>query len=266
MIPTLVAGLAVLVVMMTVLWLVFLRINNAAIVDVGWGMGYSLIALMSCLMTDGVTARKVLVTAMVVLWGSRLALHLLFDRVLSGKPEDGRYQDIRARWGGNLNAKFFLFFQVQSVLILLLSAPVFLAEGNPDRAISPLEWAGVAVWAAALIGETLADRQLKGFKSDPGNSGRTCRAGLWNYSRHPNYFFEWMIWVGYFLIALPAPAGWIAAVSPLLMLLILVRLTGIPLSEAQALRTRGDDYREYQRTTSAFVPWFHKRNAAAGGR
>lgn len=110
----------------------------------------------------------------------------------------------------------------------------------------------------ALAGEALADRQLAAFKADPGSRGRACRAGLWRYSRHPNYFLEWLVWVAYAAFALTSPWGWTSAYAPLLMLFFLLRVTGIPMAEEQALRSRGADYREYQRTTSALFPWFPK--------
>ena len=100
--------------------------------------------------------------------------------------------------------------------------------------------------------------QLQGFKKDPANRGKTCRAGLWSYSRHPNYFFEWLIWVSFFIFASASPYGWISIVCPVLIFYFLFKVSGIPATEAQALRTKGDDYRDYQRTTSAFFPWFPK--------
>ena len=108
----------------------------------------------------------------------------------------------------------------------------------------------------ALAGESAADRQLEAFRRDPANRGKTCRVGLWRVSRHPNYFFEWLVWVAYFVFALASPWGWVTIYCPALMLFFLFRVTGIPATEAQALKSRGEDYRQYQRTTSAFFPWF----------
>ena len=114
----------------------------------------------------------------------------------------------------------------------------------------------VLLWAVALTGEAVADRQLARFKARPSSRGRTCREGLWRYSRHPNYFFEWLVWVAYALFALASPYGALALICPVVMLYLLFRVTGIPATEAQALRSKGDDYRRYQATTSVFVPWF----------
>ena len=245
---------AILVAMMAILWLVFRRINNAAIVDAGWGSGFVIIALAYLVMADGFVGRRILLSLMVGLWAGRLAWHLIQDRILSGKPEDGRYQDFRAKWKSGINTKFFFFFQFQAVLVVIFSAPLLLIASNGAPEFAPLEWIGVAVWAIGLIGEATADTQLKKFKDNPANKGRTCQTGLWRFSRHPNYFFEWVIWVSYSLMALAAPHGWIGILSPLGMLYILLRVTGVSLTEEHALRTRGEEYREYQRTTSAFVP------------
>jgi steroid 5-alpha reductase family enzyme len=245
---------AVLVVMMTIIWLVFRRINNAAIVDVGWGSGFVIVGIVYAAMGEGLLERRILVGALMILWGGRLAWHLLRDRVLSGKPEDGRYQDIRARWRDGINTKFFFFFQAQALLVVLFSLPMLLVASNTASTIGALEWISVVIWLMGVVGESAADNQLKRFKDDPANKGKTCQAGLWRYSRHPNYFFEWVIWVAYSLLALGAPYGWIGFISPLGMLYILLRVTGVSLTEEHALRTRGEAYREYQRTTSMFIP------------
>ena len=252
-------GFVVLFLVMCVLWLINIRIRNAAIVDFGWGNGFAILTLIYCYLGPGYLPRKLLIASMVVVWGARLALHLLFDRVLSNKPEDGRYVELRKGWKTRIDLKFFFFFQFQTILVVVLSLPFYLMCVNPETSLSVLEWVGAALWLTGLVGESVADRQLKRFKDDPSNRGTTCRAGLWKYSRHPNYFFEWCVWVGYGVAAFPSPYGWAAVVSPLIMLSILLKVTGIPWTEEQAVRTRGDDYREYQRTTSMFVPWFPKK-------
>jgi steroid 5-alpha reductase family enzyme len=130
---------------------------------------------------------------------------------------------------------------------------------NPSPELSPIEYLGAALWLLAVSGEIASDVQLSRFKADPRNKGKTCRAGLWNLSRHPNYFFEWLIWMAFALFALASPYGYLGLLSPALILFFLFKVTGIPATEAQALRSRGDDYRRYQETTSAFVPWFPRR-------
>ena len=248
------AGAAAL---MAVLWLWHLRLRNAGIVDVGWAMSIAGLALFYGAAGPGDPWRRAVIAAMMVIWGARLAWYLLHDRVL-GRPEDGRYADLRARGSYAAAWHFFPFFQAQALAALLLSIPALITALDPDPSFGVVEVAAVGLWCVALFGESAADRQLEHFKAQPGNRGRTCRVGLWRYSRHPNYFFEWLIWIAYALFALASPYGWIAMACPLLMLYLLFRVTGIPATEAQALRTRGEDYRHYQATTSAFVPWFSK--------
>ncbi len=255
-------GAAAVCGLMFVLWLVHLPLRNASVVDPGWAGGLALLAVMYALMGGGDPLRSGLMAAMAGIWGLRLALYLLFTRVI-GHPEEGRYVQLRRQWGGNLPLKFLLFFQFQAVLCVVLSLAFLAPALNRAPGLSALEYAAAGVWALALLGETVADRQLQKFKSDPANRGKTCRAGLWRYSRHPNYFFEWLIWVSFALFASASPYGYLAWSAPLLMLYFLFRVTGIPATEAQALRTKSEDYRRYQESTSVFVPWF-PRKAAEG--
>lgn len=243
--------------LMALLWALHFPLKNAAIVDVGWTLGLVLIAWLYAWQGPGLTLRRQLLAAMVGAWGLRLASHLLFARIL-GQEEEGRYRELRRRWKNNIGAKFFLFFQFQALLDVFLSLPFLLAALNPAPKISALEWGGVGLAAISILGESLADWQLARFKSEPRQRGKTCQVGLWRYSRHPNYFFEWLIWCAYFLFAIGSPYGYLSIFCPLFMLYLLLRVTGIPATEAQALRSRGEEYRRYQKTTSAFVPWFRK--------
>lgn len=242
---------------MLALWVIHFRINNAAIVDVGWAGNFTLIAIICFLMADGYIIRKLLICGMASLWSLRLAVYL-FRRVV-GHEEEGRYQQLRKQWGENIAAKFFFFFQFQAFLNVMLSLPFFIISVNSTPRISLFEWLGAILWLIALVGESLADQQLKKFKSWAENKGKVCQIGLWRYSRHPNYFFEWLIWVAYFVFALASPFGYVSIICPLLMLYFLFKVTGIPATEEQAVRSKGDAYREYQRTTSAFVPWLPTR-------
>ena len=251
-------GAAAVCGLMLILWLIHLPIRNAAIVDAGWAGGLALLAVIYGVLGDGWMPRRVVIGAMVLYWGFRLGLFLLLTRVI-GHPEEGRYVELRRKWGSNIALKFFAFFEVQALLDVVLSAPFLLAALDPKPHFTALEIAGVATWLLAFVGEIVADAQLRHFKMNSSNRGKSCQVGLWHYSRHPNYFFEFLIWVGYALYALDAPYGFVGLLSPALILYFLLRLSGIPATEAQALRSRGDEYRAYQRTTSAFVPWFPKR-------
>ena len=252
-----------LAVLMSATWVVSVKIHNAGIVDIVWAASFALVALLGFLLVEGHRWRRSIFLIMVTLWCWRLASHL-FSRVKSHHPtEDGRYAALRVRWGNRANWNMFTFFQMQGLLILILSFPFLFILSNPSPLLQPVEWIGLAIWALAFGGESLADHQLKVFKASPTNKGQVCQVGLWRYSRHPNYFFEWLIWVSLATYALGSPWGWVDWYAPLLMLFFLLRVTGIPMTEAQAIKTKGDAYRQYQRTTpSPFVPWFPKSGNA----
>jgi len=243
---------------MAVLWLLHFPLRNAAIVDFGWAFVLPTIAILYAFMGTGYPQRRWLIAAMASIWGYRLAFYLLFTRVL-GHKEEGRYTELRQSWQTRVPFKFLLFFQGQALLDVILSLPFLLAAMDTRAGLGWTEYGGAAVWTVAVLGEAAADAQLQAFRSNPANKGKTCRSGLWNYSRHPNYFFEWLIWLDYALYAIAAPWGWLALACPALMLFFLFRITGIPATEAQALRSRGEEYRRYQESTSAFIPWFPKK-------
>ena len=234
------------------------RVNNFGIVDIVWSYSFGVLAAFYAFFGSGWLTRKILIATMAITWSLRLGTHL-YRRVIGHHPvEDGRYVQLRRDWSENFSLKMAGFFQMQAVSVVLLGAAFFIVTLNPTPQLHAFEVAGTALWFLALIGETLADAQLAAFKRDPHSSGRVCAVGLWRYSRHPNYFFEWLIWVAFFVFALASPWGWVSAIGPLCILYLLLRVTGIPLTEEQSLRSKGDAYRHYQKTTSAFAPWFPK--------
>lgn len=263
---------ALMLVLMSLVWLVHLRLKNAGIVDVAWSFGLGLLALLYFAVTrwdELVSGQSFLIignrpehgavlAVMVLLWSTRLTLHLFQRNVLSGGPEDARYADLRVKWKDGLLFKFFLFFNAQGLMNVFLSLGFLIAMLAPKAPMSVFEWAGLSIWLIAIFGETISDQQLKKFKSDSANAGKVCDAGLWRYSRHPNYFFEWLVWVALFIFALGSPWGILGFGAPLLMLYLLLRVTGIPATEALSVQKKGEAYRTYQRTTSAFIPWFPK--------
>ncbi|MBS1529821.1 MAG: DUF1295 domain-containing protein [Bacteroidetes bacterium] len=244
---------------MLAVWFWAHRIKNAGVVDIFWSYNFPVIAIILLLLAPGFETRKLLICGMVVIAGGRLGTYILTRTVSHIHEEEGRYQQLRKEWGPNPDWVFFWFFQGQALSNVILAVPFFVVCMNPSTTISLLEYAGAALWLISVVGESIADAQLRTFKKALSNKGKVCSRGLWNYSRHPNYFFQWMIWMSYFVFALGSPYGYLAVISPAIILYLLLRVTGIPITEEQSIRSKGDAFREYQKTTSAFVPWFKKR-------
>jgi steroid 5-alpha reductase family enzyme len=255
------AGICVLIVAsaMAVLWAIQLKTRNAGIVDVGWSMGVALCALIFAVSGPGWSIRRFVIAAAILIWGLRLATHILFR--MRGQEEDARYTQLRREWGDHVQLKFLGFFELQALLALIFSSPALVASWNLAPEFSWLECTGLVLWLIAVFGEATADRQLENFKKVRSKGGKqVCDVGLWRYSRHPNYFFEFLLWLALALFAAASAWGWLTFLCPLLMLFFLFKITGIPATEAQALRSKGEAYRQYQRTTSAFIPWFPKKD------
>lgn len=246
--------------MMIVLWAIYMVQKFASILDIGWALGFVFCGIVYFSMGEGYWMRRGLITFMVLVWGLRLAWHLL-RRFIVSPEEDPRYQEIKKLWNSKKpDRQFLLFAIIQGLLVVLLSLPFLLANINRSTDLSLWEPLGFLFWLVGLLGESLADWQLWQFKKDPTNRDKVCQMGLWHYSRHPNYFFECVIWIGFFLFALGSPWGWLTIYCPLVIFYLILKVTGIPLAEAQALRTKGDEYREYQRTTNMFIPWFKEKS------
>jgi len=248
----LLAGAILASVVMAVLWYVQVRIGDASHVDVAWAVLIACAAIVYALLADGEPGYRVLAAVLASVWGFRLGGYLFFNRVL-GKEEDGRYQALRAKWREHANRNFFWFFQFQAVFVVFFSVPFAFIALEPESGLGVVVWIGIVVWAVGNAGTIVADRQLAAWRARAANKGKTARSGLWSWSRHPNYFFEWINWCGIALVTTATPWGWIAWIVPAGLLFLLFRVTGIPATEAQALRSRAD-YAEYQRTTSVFVP------------
>lgn len=250
-----VGALAALCLAFAALYFFARRIENYGVVDIAWSYAFAALAAGAALLGRGWPVRRALLATMVCVWSLRLGTHLLI-RVAKHHPrEDTRYAQLRRDWAGNFTAKMFGFFQLQAASVVLLGAGFLIVTAHRAPALHPLEISGAILWLLAVSGESLSDAQLAAFKRAPENRERVCDAGLWRYSRHPNYFFEWLIWVAFFVFALASPWGWLAVAGPAGMLYLLLRVTGIPMTEEQSLRRRGEAYRRYQARTSAFVPW-----------
>ena len=251
--PLLMHGLIGSFLLFAILWIVQVARRDAGVVDVGWTMGVGAMAVYAAVMGEGWLPRRLLLGAMGGLWALRLAGYILFNRVLNGS-EDSRYQSLRALWGPRANRWFFFFFTGQSLLVVLFALPFLPAAQKEQAAFTGFDLLAVATWTAAMGGEWIADRQLARFRRRPENRGKVCRDGLWNWSRHPNYFFEWLHWFAYVFLAFGAPGfGW-AVVGPAAMYLFLTRISGIPHVEREALAKRGEEYRRYQESTPMLIP------------
>ncbi len=248
-------GAGVILMCMVILWIVSLRIKDASVVDIFWGLGFIVLNGVYFAFTDGFITRKTLLAVLVMVWGLRLATYIGSRH--QGKGEDKRYQAFRVAGGKNYWwISFFQVFVLQAVLLLLISAPLLAAQISslPHR-LTILDYAGTGLWVIGFLFEAVADVQLARFKSKPSNTGKVMQGGLWRYTRHPNYFGEAVLWWGYFLIALSVPGGYLTVFSPLLMTFLLLRVSGVALLE-KSLSASKPEYQEYIETTSAFIPWF----------
>lgn len=237
------------------LWARQLRTRNATSVDAGWAIAIGLLGLSSAALGDGAPQQRWLAAAIVGTWSARLSWHLVVHRVLGHVHEDGRYRAMREYWGETAQFRFFWFYQAQAIAALVFALPFWLLAQHPAPHLVTAQWFGLAVVVVSQVLESAADRQLERHRRDPAQRGRTCRSGLWRYSRHPNYFFEWTTWCGIALVAAPA-AGWLATIQPAVMFVLVRFVSGVPFTELQSLKSRGDDYRRYQQETNTFVPWW----------
>lgn len=238
--------------LMSGLWLAQVRTRNATAADAGWAGCILVCVLLYSALGGGDRARNLCLVAMAFVWGGRL-IRLVLARCKG--PEDARYARLRQEWGSAAGRMFFGLYLLQAMVAALVSVPYLVSASDPSARLRPMETAALALWCAAFAGEVLADAQLRAFKGSSAGKGRVCDVGLWRYSRHPNYFFEWLMWVALALFASGAPHGHLAWGAPVIMLVFLTKVSGIPPAEQQSLRSRGDAYRRYQAVTSPFVPW-----------
>lgn len=255
-IETYLIGLAVVLGMMTILWLVSLKLKNASIVDIFWGMGFVLAAWVYFFLTPEFTsARKWLLPILVTIWGLRLSIHILLRN--AGKGEDFRYVKWREENGASWWWRsFFKVFLLQGILLWIISAPLLAAQRS-NTALGVLDIIGAALWAVGFFFEAVGDAQLKAFLANPENRGKIMDRGVWGLTRHPNYFGDSAQWWGYYLLALAA-GGWWAIFSPIMMTYLLTQVSGAKLLEQTMMQKPG--YPEYAARVNGFFPWFPKKN------
>jgi len=237
------------------LWRLQKQRGEADIVDVGWAGSLGALAALYALLLDGDIIGRLCVAVFGVAWSVRLGSYLFRQR-FQVPGEDERYHSLRLAWGENAQRNFFLLFQAQALLAVILSLPFLAICMSREVPSSGALIGAILLFIGSIAGEAWADSDLHAFRSDPNNRGKVCRTGLWSYSRHPNYFFEWLYWWSYVALGLQLPSGWLTLIGPAVMYYFLRYLTGIPATEARALESRGEEYRRYQTTTNAFFPWF----------
>lgn len=245
---------AAIMLMMTVLWLISIKIRNVSIVDLFWGFGFVLASVVYFIFTEGFETRKILLMTMVAIWGLRLSIYLAWRNI--GKGEDFRYQKFRKDFGENRYwwYSFFSVFLLQGVLMWLISVPLLGAQFYTGNELGILDFIGVAIWIIGFIFEAGGDMQLARFKANPANKGKVLNTGFWHYTRHPNYFGDAAVWFGYGLICLSA-GSYIPILGSILMTALIIKVSGVALLE-KTLNTTKLGYQEYVRKTSAFIPWF----------
>ena len=245
--------------MMSLAWLVALRTGRSGWIDAIWSFVTGVFGAAGALLIFGeeeTSARQMLVAGLALVWSLRLGSHIAARTMRGG--DDPRYQQLRAEWGDAFKSRLFWFLQIQVLAALVLVLSIMAAAHNPTDGLTIADGLGIAILIDAIVGETIADRQLSAFRADPKNKSKICDVGLWGMSRHPNYFFEWLGWVAYAVIAIDLmgayPWGWLALAGPLLMYWLLVHASGIPPLEAHMLRSRGKAFQDYQRRVNAFWP------------
>ena len=245
----------------TAAYLIARKVKLMAIVDTIWTAGLGISALVYHTVAGLESIRSWAVLLVIFLWSFRLSFHLFRDRVFTGH-EDPRYKALAEHWGAQSARKFYFLFLAQIIFIALFLFPVSIAMQNPQPVWAWTDTLAVLIGISAMLGEWIADRQLATFRSNPDNKGGVCKDRLWRYSRHPNYFFEWLHWFAYLAFAVGSSSVEFALVGPIAMFIFLRFLTGVPYAEMSSLKSRGEAYRRYQSSTNAFFPWIPRDKTA----
>lgn len=240
---------------MSVLWMFQGKWIKASSVDFFWSLGVGIHGVFFCYVMDGDPVRRTLTGAVIAFWSLRLCV-LVFFRLIS-LPEDGRYFELASSEKETHTLRMFGFFQVQAFAVSLFGMACWLPS-RISASVSVIDYLAFVLGLIAVTLEILSDWQLTRFRQNPSNNRKVCEQGLWFYSRHPNYFFETVHWWVYVLFCMGTSLFWVNAMFPILMTLFIFFFTGIPATERQSIRSRGDAYREYQKTTSVFIPWFKR--------
>ncbi|OAS16744.1 DUF1295 domain-containing protein [Paenibacillus oryzisoli] len=247
-----ISGVAVFIFMSLLFFIAQVKKDNS-IVDIGWGLGFVIIALTTFMYQQGYDGRQLLITILVCIWGIRLAVYLFIRSI--GRGEDYRYANFRKQWGSRaVLIAFFRVFMMQGFIMLLLAYPIIRVHSKQMGAFDLTAYLGLAVWIVGFMFQTIGDWQLRQFKKNRRNQEEVLTSGLWRYTRHPNYFGEAVMWWGIALIVLPLPGGWGALISSLLINLLLIKVSGVPFLDRRYANNLA--YQQYKRETNRFLPWF----------
>jgi len=254
-----VAIIAALAAIMTGAWIAWRSSKNSGWIDTTWTFGLGAVGCVGALIPVwlyGVTPRPLLVAGLVAVWSLRLGLHIA--QRTAKITDDPRYGKLVRNWGADASRQMFFLAQKQAVVSIPLALSMVLAAWNPAPGLRLQDLLGALALLIGIAGEAVADHELRRFRTDPANRSRICDAGLWAWSRHPNYFFEWFGWIAYPLLAIDPggayPWGWLALAGPACMYWLLVHVSGIPPLEERMLERRGGEFRAYQARTNAFFP------------
>ena len=248
-------GLGTILTALTLVWMISVRLRDASVADICWGLGFVLLAWVDCFLSPAMTPRSWLVASLMTLWGTRLSLHIF--RRGQGQGEDPRYQAMRASHGPAFWWRsLFTVFWLQGAILWFVALPLFVAvRAAPSTALTTVDGLGILLFAVGFGVEALGDYQLARFRADASNRGTVLDRGLWRYTRHPNYFGDATMWWGVYAIAASTPSGWLTVLSPILMTWLLMRVSGVTLLE-EGLKASKPGYRAYIARTPAFFPWF----------
>lgn len=255
---TAIASIAiVLSVIMAAAWLVWRMTGNSGWIDTIWTFGVGAIGCSSALLSGQTGQRPLVVGLLILVWAVRLGLHIARRTV--GIVDDPRYAALARDWGSDARRQMFWLLQKQALVSIPLTASMLLAAWNPQPTLRMQDVLGIAVFLVAICGEAIADEQLRRFRKDLANKNPVCDKGLWRWSRHPNYFFEWLGWLAYPFFAIDFsgsyPWGYVALAGPICMYWLLAHVSGVPPLEAHMLSRHGQNFRNYQLKTSAFFLW-----------
>jgi steroid 5-alpha reductase family enzyme len=253
------AQMAALAAIMAGAWAIQQRTQNSGFVDVVWTFGLGLVGIVSALVPlsgTGTTTRQIVVALIILVWALRLGTHIVRRSV--ERADDPRYGALIRQWGSHARRQMFIVLQKQALVTLPLAIAIFVAAHNPAPFGRMQDWLGVLVILLGVLGEGLADRQLHAWLASRKEEDRVCDSGLWRWSRHPNYFFEWVFWLAFPLFAIELgggyASGWLALAAPVCMYWLLVYVSGVPPLEQHMVAKHGDAYRAYQARTSVFFP------------